>query len=363
MILKAGTYTFNTIPYIQSRTKSFIGQENFNYTAHYDDEYSSECTYMVFGIYETDEMSPGEYYPMIDTDAEGAYDGGVWSFGVPLKVTTTVDQDVSEEFYTVFTASTDYNAVNGISLNVLGWRKLKSDYTFMMTSPVTTNIYPPLENLGFTIQEYNGIDKLTCIISIPTSAPTYWLEAIVGINTDGSEVGYLQNAYNSDEDFNDLIEMLTTTPFKVLSTDSSTVDYWLSEYTEAVDVATHIAEITYNGETIAQLNAGETATLPCKDNKMASDVVVKVNEGESKIPEGYIKPEGSLPITENGTYNVTDKEEVVVNVPEPSPTIPEIETEAEMNALLDTSAVGNIYKYIGVSGTYQNGAWYLVQRG
>lgn len=33
------------------------------------------------------------------------------------------------------------------------------------------------------------------------------------------------------------------------------------------------------------------------------------------IPEGYIKPSGSVNITENGTHDVTDKAEVVVNVP------------------------------------------------
>ena len=44
--------------------------------------------------------------------------------------------------------------------------------------------------------------------------------------------------------------------------------------------ASPLATITYNGETIAQLNAGETATLSCEGMKMASDVVVKVNKVE-----------------------------------------------------------------------------------
>lgn len=38
-----------------------------------------------------------------------------------------------------------------------------------------------------------------------------------------------------------------------------------------------IAEITYNGETIAQLNAGETAVLKCEGLPMETDIIVKIN--------------------------------------------------------------------------------------
>lgn len=37
--------------------------------------------------------------------------------------------------------------------------------------------------------------------------------------------------------------------------------------------------IQYNGSTIASLKAGQTATLPCKDKPMHTDVVVSVPEG------------------------------------------------------------------------------------
>jgi hypothetical protein len=74
-----------------------------------------------------------------------------------------------------------------------------------------------------------------------------------------------------------------------------------------------LATITYNGETIAQLNAGETCTLKCGSTdeveyKMATDVVVK-------IESGYVKPSGSITVTENSTVNVAGKAEVIVNVP------------------------------------------------
>lgn len=38
-----------------------------------------------------------------------------------------------------------------------------------------------------------------------------------------------------------------------------------------------LAEITYNGETIAQLNAGETAVLKCAEKRMITDITIKIN--------------------------------------------------------------------------------------
>lgn len=44
---------------------------------------------------------------------------------------------------------------------------------------------------------------------------------------------------------------------------------------------------------------------------------------------------------------------------DPVPT--EVKTEAEMTALLETADVGSVYKYTGESGTYENGALYVVE--
>lgn len=41
--------------------------------------------------------------------------------------------------------------------------------------------------------------------------------------------------------------------------------------------ATPLATIEYNGETIAQLNAGETAILKCEGLPLETDIIVKVN--------------------------------------------------------------------------------------
>lgn len=64
------------------------------------------------------------------------------------------------------------------------------------------------------------------------------------------------------------------------------VDSWFGEYfianTNYNEVnKSSLVTIEYNGSTIAELNAGETATLSCNGFAMASDVVVKIGEMQS----------------------------------------------------------------------------------
>lgn len=110
--------------------------------------------------------------------------------------------------------------------------------------------------------------------------------------------------------------------------------------------------------------------------------------------ECYLVPSGSLEITENSTVDVTDKNEVVVNVPSKEPTIdpiviaengvvtlPEgvdgfapitvnvpqsiptdVATASEMTALLTEANVGKVYRFTGTTDdTYTNGDLYLVE--
>ena len=84
-------------------------------------------------------------------------------------------------------------------------------------------------------------------------------------------------------------------------------------------------KIEYNGSVVATIENGNKATLPIKDLKMKSDIVVTV-------PEATDSP---LPI--------------------------EVSTEAEMTALLESGEVGGVYKYTGTSGTYENGALYVLE--
>lgn len=45
---------------------------------------------------------------------------------------------------------------------------------------------------------------------------------------------------------------------------------------------------------------------------------------------------------------------------EDTPMPAEVTTEAEMTALLETAEVGAVYKYAGETGTYENGALYII---
>lgn len=46
----------------------------------------------------------------------------------------------------------------------------------------------------------------------------------------------------------------------------------------AEEINTPLATIEYNGQTIAQLNAGETCILKCAGLPMETDIIIKINE-------------------------------------------------------------------------------------
>jgi hypothetical protein len=89
-----------------------------------------------------------------------------------------------------------------------------------------------------------------------------------------------------------------------------------------------MTKIEYNGSIVATVESGNTATLPIKDKKMKSDIVITVPEAE-------------------------------VATHSPLPT--EVSTEAEMTALLESGEVGGVYKYTGTTGTYESGALYVLE--
>ena len=87
-------------------------------------------------------------------------------------------------------------------------------------------------------------------------------------------------------------------------------------------------KIEYNGSIVATVEGGNKATLPVKDLQMKSDIMITVPEAESGT-------DSAIPI--------------------------EVSTEAEMTALLENGEVGGVYKYTGTTGTYENGALYVLE--
>ncbi len=88
------------------------------------------------------------------------------------------------------------------------------------------------------------------------------------------------------------------------------------------------AEIKYNGQTITTLNGGEYAVLHTKNVPVIDDIRVELTE-ESGGADSYMPPE--------------------------------ISTEAEMTALLETADVGSVFKYTGeTTDKYENGGLYIV---
>jgi hypothetical protein len=85
--------------------------------------------------------------------------------------------------------------------------------------------------------------------------------------------------------------------------------------------------IIYNDSLVASFDVG-TATLPVKDLKMKTDIVITVPKAEGGT-------DSAIPI--------------------------EVATEAEMTALLTSGEVGGVYKYVGATGTYENGALYVLE--
>jgi hypothetical protein len=146
-------------------------------------------------------------------------------------------------------------------------------------------------------------------------------------------------------------------------------------------------KIRYNGEVIATVEPGKGKVLECSGMKMKSDIIVSAPAYQTKIispstETQIVSPDEGFEafskvtvektklqektVTENG--EVTPDEgydglsKVTVNaVSADSPLPIEVASEAEMNALLETAEVGSVYNYVGETGTYENGALYVVE--
>lgn len=126
---------------------------------------------------------------------------------------------------------------------------------------------------------------------------------------------------------------------------SDTFYSWFTANAAQQVTATVLAKIKYGEEELGDLVAGKKAVVKVKGTEMDEDLVIEsvfsppvLVEGEAtpteadqeftptdadgyskftvkKIPSGYVKPSGTLTVTANGTFDVTEKASVTVAIP------------------------------------------------
>lgn len=140
------------------------------------------------------------------------------------------------------------------------------------------------------------------------------------------------------------IETKTATPKASAQTITPTSGKYLASVT--------VSAVPSESKTVTPTKSAQTVSPT--SGKWLSSVTV------DPIPDNYIIPSGAQQVTENGTYDVTDKASVVVDVP----AVTEVATAAVMNTLLVEANVGKYYKFTGTTDSdYTNGDLYLVEGG
>lgn len=141
--------------------------------------------------------------------------------------------------------------------------------------------------------------------------------------------------------------------------------------TETKTVAPSASEQTYSPSSGKYFSNFTVSAVPSQSKTVTPTKSAQTVNGDSgkwlssvtvnPIPDEFIQPSGSQDITANGTYDVTEKASVNVNVPSG---VEEIATAAAMDALLVEANVGKYYKFTGTTDSnYTNGDLYLVEGG
>lgn len=309
-VIKAGTYRFNDeLDVALSSDVSAFFDFTLSTNVPQFGVYTFNCYYMAVGeqpfvtegvsglYYSVRSVSPEPPTEVADdmlggkaiyTNTHGWY-SDYYSEAIKT-ITIPNDTEVSEKFYTWFNANAKiYTTISGtwIINNVPMWT------------------YEHIQNVNFIS---NGKSYIAFNLHNGSSFET------IRYYYSGTE---FDDAYYNEYDREWYDEAYKTITFEgEQSVSQQFVDWFIANATEVVEDKP-LATIAYNGSTIASLLGGQKATLKCAGMTMESDVVVDVAEvdiPEGDIPEGYVKPEGALYISRNGTHDVTNFAEAVVNV-------------------------------------------------
>lgn len=190
-----------------------------------------------------------------------------------------------------------------------GTYRFNGEVELLSSATYTLNFTCALFNSSINL---NSVAHCNSIVFDIGSNFSYLKYSIVSLSPEHANVSsgnhyvYSSTGGWSKADYGDLINTIT------LETDQDVDDTFGEWFTSSAEVVVEeskpIAEIIYNGETIAQLNAGETATLPCKETVMASDLVVKVNEGAGNCSGEHVIEVEELPsenIDANAIYKIS----------------------------------------------------------
>ena len=279
------------------------------------------------------------YAPNIDAsedESTSVYTSGVlvdngypdgWADEAYKTITIPTDQEASTEFAEWFSA----NAAPVVEHTVSGVWKFKDvltpcdamvsnatslNFTFTLLEPTeesTARAYEyiapyveQMENGELSEEELKSVMMKFYRIALENATEIEAIGTAIGMDggysleygyiVDGEETG--RYVYGTEEGWKtyELGDGIKTIDFGTEPQTVSTEFYsWLT-----ANASQPCASITHNGEAIASLFAGQTATLKCAGMKMAGDVVVSVAENIGGVGDANIVP---LIVGDVGTYD------------------------------------------------------------
>lgn len=168
----------------------------------------------------------------------------------------------------------------------------------------------------------------------------------------GGEFGMAQIYYDSTLAYGgDMDTSWQNEAYKTINITSEPTDEafitWLTanatqQASEEEEPTTSVVTVEYDGLVVATIPSGNKATIPIANKKMKTDIVITVPSGSGG---------GSSGGGESGGGGTVKDSALPI----------EVSTEAEMTALLTSGEVGGVYKYTGTTGTYENGALYVLE--